>query len=364
MKTKLIFTLIIFSLYFTGKAQLNDLPAGTPFSKILPSVISDTTKWDTDDPAIWINTANPAKSLIIGTDKNRDGALFAFDLKGKIVKIYNGLHGPNNVDIAYGFPYKGETIDIAVVTERLEQRIRVFRLPGMEPIDNGDLIVFDGDINRAPMGIAMYKRPPDKSFFVFVGGKSGPEVGYIGQYRLEEIGGQLKITFIRQFGKFSGKKEIESIAVDAELGYIYYSDETAGVRKYPADPDAANANMELALFATQGFARDHEGISIYKLNDKTGYILVSDQQANRFWIYSREGSPGNPNEHKLLKIIEVTAMESDGSEVTGFSLPGFPAGLFVIMSNGKTFHFYDWKDIAGENLKSAHSKNIKKSKRK
>jgi hypothetical protein len=28
----------------------------------------------------------------------------------------------------------------------------------------------------------------------------------------------------------------------------------------------------------------------------------------------------------------------------------FPAGLFVAMSDDKTFQFYSWKDIAGEDL--------------
>ena len=325
-----------------------------PFAKITPRVITDATKWDTDDPAIWIHPTDPGKSLIIGTDKNAKGALYVFDLKGKIVKVSERLNGPNNVDVTYGFPFNGEIIDIAVVTERLEQRIRVFRLPEMEAIDSGDLIVFEGDTHRAPMGIALYKRPGDNAFFVFTGGKSGPPEGYLGQYRLEEdpVLRKLKITLVRQLGKFSGIKEIEAIAVDNELGFVYYSDETVGVRKYHADPDADNADVELALFADQGFTRDHEGISIYKLNDGTGYILVSDQQANRFWFFTREGSPGNPHDHRLVKIIQTDAIRSDGNDVTSVTLsPDCISGLFVAMSDDKTFHYYSWEDIAGEELK-------------
>lgn len=354
MKTSLWAIPFISVFFFSCSEKREDIPRGIPYATVNPRVITDTTKWDTDDPAIWINPDDPAKSLILGTDKNKDGALYAFGLDGKIVKVCNGLERPNNVDVANGFPFNGETIGIAVVTERMKQRVRVFSLPGLEPIDEGNLTVFDGDIQRAPMGVALYKRPKDNAFFVFVSGKSGPEDGYIGQYRLEDGGqGNVKLALVRQFGKFSGRKEIESIAVDSELGYVYYSDETAGVRKYHADPDATGANTELALFATKGFAGDHEGISIYNTGNGKGYILVSDQQANRFWIYSREGWRGNPNEHRLLKIIKVAALESDGSDITSFSLPGFPSGLFVAMSNRKTFHYYDWKDIAGKNLKSA-----------
>ncbi|MSU66394.1 MAG: phytase [Opitutus sp.] len=327
-----------------------------------PVVVTQPTQFDTDDPAFWIHPTDRSKSLIVGTDKNSEGALYAYDLDGKIVKRVDGLKRPNNVDIAYGFPLGAKPTDIAVTTEREMNRLRVFSLPDMTCVDQGDLVVFGGDANRAPMGIALYKRPRDGAMFALVGGKSGPPVGYIGQYRLEDDGtGHVKMTLVRQFGRYSGKKEIEAIAVDAELGYVYYSDETVGVHKYLADPDAPRANDELALFGTNGYASDHEGISLYKINDGTGYILVSDQQANQFRIYKREGEPGRPHEHTLVKTVPVSAIESDGSEVTSAVLsPKFPSGLFVAMSNGKVFHYYSWDDIAGRDLKRAPNGVVQK----
>ena len=320
---------------------------------IKPRFITEPTKWDTDDPAFWI-PADRTKALVVGTDKNSDGALYVYDLTGRIVQRVGDLKRPNNVDIAYGLMLGGKPVDIAVTTEREMDRLRIFALPDMRCVDKGDLVVFGGDKNRAPMGIALYKRPRDGALFAIVGGKSGPAEGYLGQYRLEDDGtGHVKMTLVRQFGSYSGKKEIEAIAVDAELGYVYYSDETHGVHKYAVDPDAPDANKELALFATTGFASDHEGISIYKLNDGTGYILVSDQQNNAFRIFPREGTAGKPHDHPLLKTVDVSAIESDGSEVTSTALPGFPNGLFVAMSNGKVFHYYSWDDIAGTDLKKA-----------
>jgi 3-phytase len=278
-----------------------------------------------------------------------------YDLDGKIVTRVGGLKRPNNVDIAYGFRLGGESVDIAVTTERELHRLRVFSLPGMKPLDKGDLRVFEGDNNRAPMGVALYKRPRDGALFAIVGGKSGPTEGYLAQYRLsDDGGGHVKLVLVRHFGRYSGKKEIESIAVDAELGYVYYSDETFGVRKYAVDPDAPDAGRELAVIGTTGYTSDHEGISIYKFNEGTGYLLVSDQQANQFRIYRREGEPGNPHEHRLLKTVPVSAIDSDGSEVTSVALgPKYPGGLFVAMSQGKVFHYYAWEDIAGTDLKRA-----------
>jgi 3-phytase len=320
-----------------------------------PVVITEPTRHDTDDPAFWIHPTDRARSLVIGTDKNTDGALYVYDLDGRIVQRVGDLKRPNNVDVAYGLMLGGKPVDIAVCTERELQRLRVFSVPDMKPLDQGDLVVFGGDKERAPMGVALYKRPRDGAIFAIVGGKNGPAEGYLAQYRLSDDGrGGVKMTLARQFGRYSGKKEIEAIAVDAELGYVYYSDETFGVRKYAADPDAPDAGRELATIGTGGYAEDHEGISIYKVTDTTGYILVSDQQANRFRIYRREGEPGRPHEHTLLKTVPVSAIESDGSEVTSIALgPKFPHGLFVAMSNGKVFHYYSWDQIAGSDLKRA-----------
>ena len=314
---------------------------------VKPRVVTTALAHDTDDPAIWINRADPAKSLVIGTDKDTAGGLYAFDLTGKIVGQTPPLKRPNNVDIITGLMLGGKPTDIAVTTEREEQRLRVFRLPDLAPLDKGDLVVFDGDRARGPMGVALYRRPGDGAVFAIVGGKSGPADGYLWQYRLQDDGaGKVKMTKVRAFGAYSGKKEIEAIAVDAELGYVYYSDEQHGVHKYRADPDAPEAGKELALFGTTGFASDLEGISIYPQAGGAGYVIVSNQQADTFRIFPRAGTPGKPHDHALLASVRLSTRESDGSEVTAEALPGFPGGLFVAMSTDRTFQFYAWDDIA------------------
>jgi 3-phytase len=311
-----------------------------------PAVITEQVGADTDDPAIWINQKDTLKSLVLGTDKATDGGLYAFDLEGKIVNKVTGLKRPNNVDIAYGLKINGVPTDIAVLTERETNSIRIFKLPELTPIDNGGIVVFAGETEQSPMGVALYTRPKDSAIFAVVGRKSGPVDQYLWQYRLSDNGkGAVRATVVRKFGRYSGKKEIEAIAVDDQLGYIYYSDETVGVRKYTADPDA-KADGELVLFGTEGYVSDHEGISIYPLSDSTGYILVSNQQNNTFMVYRREGEAGNPHQHKLLSEVPVSTIESDGSEITAVPLGDkFPKGLFVAMSNGKVFHYYSWEAL-------------------
>ncbi|RAW00323.1 phytase [Pseudochryseolinea flava] len=319
---------------------------------IKPAIITEPVLNDSDDPAIWINKENLSESLIIGTDKGGDqgeGALYVFNLEGKILKDKTfPIKRANNVDIAYHVKLGNQFVDIAICTERNTNSIRVFSLPDLRPIDNGGIAVFEGDSLRAPMGISLYQT--QGTTYAIVGRKNGTSGTYLWQYELQDSSGFITGKVVRKFGNYSGRKEIESIAVDHELGYVYYSDEGVGVRKYYAHPDSSN--IELALFATTGFAADHEGISIYQLTDSTGYILVSDQQANHFKVFTREGTNGNPHQHALIKSLALSTTESDGSEVTSIALPGFAHGLFVAMCDDKTFQIYRWEDLAGGDLKS------------
>lgn len=312
-----------------------------------PTVVTERASHDTDDPAIWINPADATQSLVLGTDKDSDGALYLYDLQGKIIKKSVPLKRPNNVDIAYGMLLNGKETAIAVTTERESNRIRVFSMPDLEPVDNGGIEVFSGETERAPMGVALYTRPSDKKIFAVVGRKSGPKQNYLWQYELTAgTDGSVGAKLVRKFGSYSGLNEIEAIAIDNQTGYLYYSDEGVGIRKYYADP-AKNDNNELAIFGANDFKQDNEGISIYHTSDSTGYILVSNQQANSFMVYRREGESNNPHDHQLLAEIPFSTIESDGSDVTHFNLGNkFPNGMLVAMSNGKVFHYYDWKNIA------------------
>lgn len=315
-------------------------------SQLLPIVVTDTVGGDSDDPAIWINTQYPDSSLILGTDKDKEiGGVYVFSLAGKIdsAKTRLGLKRVNNVDVAYGFAMGNKLIDIAVATERDRQSIRVFELPSMRSLDGGGIRVFSDDSLCLPMGIALYKRPSDGQIYAIVGRKEGPSSGYLYQYRLYSENGTVKGQLARKFGAYSGKKEIESIAVDNELGYVFYSDEQVGIRKYYADPDSSG--VELALFGKGEYQDDNEGISIYSTSKGKGYILVSDQAAGSFNVYPREGSANNKHQHDLIKKIRFSVKNSDGSDVTSIALPGFPGGLFVAMSDDKTFHFYSWQQI-------------------
>lgn len=332
LKTLRKLPIFLFSIVILS-CDNNKLPA------IKPDVITETTLHDTDDPAIWIDYNNPEESIVFGTDKDTDGAIYAFNLKGEIIesKTIRGLKRPNNVDIRQGFKINDSTsIDVMAFTEREREQIRLFSVPDMRPLDNGGFPVFQDETDvdyKSPMGISLYKSPKDGSLYAIVGRKNGPKEGYLHQYKVNYSNDQVSLTLVRKFGNYSGKKEIEAIAIDDALGFIYYSDEIFGIRKYHAEPDMGD--MEIGLFGGKTFKRDNEGIAIVALEGTNGYIIVSNQQAETFNVFTRDTN-------SFVKEINLTTKQTDGCDVVAMPLNDtFKNGLFVAMNDERNFYFYD-----------------------
>ncbi len=305
-------------------------------------VATEKTRYDTDDPAIWVNPNDASKSIVFGTDKNTNGAIYAFDLDGKIIedKTIRGLKRPNNVDVEYGFKLNHSVkTDVIAFTERENKQIRLFSVPDMKPLDQGGFKVFeDAKIpeSNLPMGIALYKSPETEKLYAIVGRKTGPKKGYLYQYELTSEGLGIKANLIRKFGAFSGQKEIEAIAVDDIEGYVYYADEGACIRKYYAEPE--KGNEELACFGGQFFKDDIEGIAIAKYEDR-GFLIVSNQQAHTFNIFDLKTNT-------FIKALDLGTTETDGCDVTTANLGDkFPNGLFVSMNNKRNFFYHDLRKL-------------------
>jgi 3-phytase len=275
--------------------------------------------------------------------------------------VISGLDRPNNIDVEYGVQLGGRRLDVAVATERLARRLRIFRFDPAEGrlVDLGGVPVLEGQEGEAgaPMGLALYRRPRDGVVFAIVSPKEGPRQNYLWQYRLVDSGGgRIGARFVRRFGNFSAttvreENEIESVAVDDALGYVYYSDEADGIHKWHADPDHPDAGRELAHFARSGFRGDREGIAIYALPDGTGYIVGTDQldEDSEYHVYAREGAPGNPHDHsREIAVLRGGADATDGIEISSSPLgPGLPSGALVAMNSAtRNFLVFRWQDIA------------------
>ena len=332
-------------------------PAPTP-TPLPVAVATEPVGDDADDPAIWVCPTDPASSRVLVTNKAAAprGGLVVYDLSGRTLQRIEGLDRPNNVDVEHGLSLGGLSVDVAVVTERYQRRLRVFRIPtdGGPLVDvsspNG-LAVFEGEPGEreAPMGVGLYRRPADGVVFAIVSRKEGPERGYLWQYRLEDDGeGRVRAVKVRELGHAAPGAEIEAVVVDDALGHVYYAEEARGLHKWHADPDHPEAGRELALFGTDGFRGDREGLALYARPNGTGYLLATDQipGGSRYLVFERGGEDGT-HEPRLVTVLDGGADDTDGLDATSASLgPALPEGLLVAMnSRGRNLLLYDWRSL-------------------
>lgn len=297
-----------------------------------------------DDPAIWVNPADPAASLVIGTDKKR--GLNVYRLDGtRVQSLPNGRM--NNVDLRDGFVLAGRRVAVVAASDRDRNSIALYVIePGTQTLAS----IGDGapDTGLARIyGLCMYAEPAGGRLFVFVNDKDG-------RYQQHELearpGGRIGLRLVREFRL---GRQPEGCAADDELGWLYVGEEATGFYRLAASPDATATLERVDRTGGGHLVADVEGITIYRASGGEGYLLVSSQGDDAYAVYRRRP----PNEYIGRFRIGDGAVDgvtsTDGIDVTSQRLPApFTEGLLVVQDDRNTspqapqnFKLVPWSEV-------------------
>jgi 3-phytase len=341
--------------------SLLKLRSGTPLDPTSPAdsgitIVSASIETDpvrsfgdaADDPAIWVHPDDPAQSLIIGTQKKR--GINVYDLSGmELQSLADGRM--NNVDLRYGFDLGGKSVDVLTASNRSSDSIAIYAVdPDSRTIRNVALDVIDSGMSD-PYGQCMYRSAKSGDHFVIVNDSSG----LVKQWRLEARGDEhIAAVLVREFQLDS---QTEGCVADDATGALYIGQEDFGIWKYSAEPDAGEERVLVDTTDGGNLTADVEGLTIYYGPGETGYLLASNQGADNFAVYRREGD----NEfigHFHVVANEVLGIdgvsETDGLDVTSANLGAeFPNGLIVVQDGRnispderQNFKLVPWERIA------------------
>jgi 3-phytase len=315
----------------------------TPVLETVP-----VTTWGdaADDPAIWVNPRDPAKSAVIGTDKNL--GLYVYDLDGRLLQaLPDGRM--NNVDLRDGFLVHGKPRVLVAASNRTDKTIALYFLdPATRRLSRaGDAVPTGfGD----PYGLCMYAGATGHYVFVNNGGD-----GLFRQWRITASNGQAAAQQVREFTVGS---QAEGCAADDEAGTLYIAEEDGGFFRYSALADGGAERREIdRVDGPNGLLADIEGVGIWAGKDGTGYLVLSNQGADNYAVYRREG------DNAFVGLFHVVAdpnrgidgaSETDGLDVVSAPLGAkFPDGLLVVQDGRnlsprekQNFKFVSWRDIA------------------
>ena len=302
-----------------------------------------------DDPAIWLHPEDPQLSLVLGTDKKH--GLIVYDLDGQILQVLADGN-LNNVDLRYGFALGGAAVDLVTASNRSTGGISVYRIDpaGRRLVETAAGILPTGFVD--PYGACMYASPAGE-FYVFV---NEGDTGLFRQWRLHDDGsGRVAAEQVREFPVGS---QAEGCVADDETGDLYIAEEDGGLWKYAAEPDGGSARTLIDTTGDEGrLTADIEGVALWHGENGRGYLVVSNQGADNYAVYRREGDNAYVGHFHIVANPGLGidgASETDGLEVTSAALgPRFPAGLLVVQDGRniaprekQNFKYVSWQDVA------------------
>ncbi len=393
----------------------DDLPAITPRAET--AALHDDKAGgnaDADDPAIWRNAADPGRSLVVATAKK--GGLRVYDLAARQIQSIPAPAGPtsadapgrfNNVDLVHGLKLSTGRTDLAVVSDRGNDRLRFYRIdrdraggpltdvtdPSVPPVFSAD----QEEINdqRTAYGLATWTHRGRSYALV-----SRRETTTVALLELLPSGsGKVTYREIRTLDLPSSFRlpdgrawtpclepgelpQVEGMVVDPANGMLYAGQEDVGiwrmradltgtprlidkVREYGVPGTYDEATEECTPGADPGYggtriSADVEGLTLIPEDDGDGYLLASSQGDNSFAAYDRELS--DDNEYEGGFRVTAASATLDGSEecdgAAALNAPlgrRYPNGLLVVQDGQETpqdqdrdatgFKFLDLGDV-------------------
>ena len=281
-----------------------------------------------DDVAVWVNQADPAASLVIGTDKR--GGLESYDLKGRRIQRLPGPAGTfNNVDVRSGFSLGGQTVTLVGTAGR---KMSFFRIePGTRQLR--DVGARDFPSKYSEVGYCMYRSAVSGRFYAFI---TEPD-GDVRQYELFDQGGRVDARVVREWPL---GEPAEGCVADDATGRLFVSEEKEGIWRFNAEPDASPVDRTQVDRVGGGghLAADVEGLALVTQPGRDGFLLASSQGDSSFAIYRRD------QDHAWLgqrQVVDGNAADgcsaTDGVEAVAADLgPDFPSGIFVCQDGKNT----------------------------
>ena len=321
------------------------VPAAAPLTQApLVAASAETDPVDTahdaaDDPAIWRNAKDPAKSLVIGTDKK--AGIHVYDMAGKRLSFTPAAR-LNNVDLrevgGHVIAVASDRADVAqahVALFTLDTSTRRLVPMGRYPVGPGEAY-----------GMCLWTRAKDKALFGFVVLKDGR----INQVRIDLSAPSPTVTTVRSMKLGT---QAEGCVVDDRTSTLYVAEEDVGLWRFAADPAAPATATPIARVDGKTLVADAEGLALAPKGRTGGYLIVSSQGDSAYTVYCLPAVTYAGRFRIGGGAIDGTS-DTDGIELAlGDFGPAYPQGLFVAQDGDNAPDTQNFKYVSWAKVKAA-----------
>ncbi len=294
-----------------------------------------------DDPAIWRDPGDPAKSLIVGTDKK--AGLNVYGLDGR-QRDFVDAGRVNNVDLLEA-TIAGRRQVLVAASDRndlLAAKIALFTLdPATARLRAiGTVAAGAGEA----YGLCLAPRGDTVEAFVVL------KEGTINQVALDLAGAAPAGRIVRTMKLAT---QSEGCVVDSRSERLYVAEEDVGIWRFDARPDGDPTPIPVAKVDGRTLVADVEGLALATIGDRGGQLVVSSQGDNAYALFDLV-------DDRYLGRFRIAAgslgatSETDGIAVaTGDFGPGYPGGLMVAQDGDNPPLAQNFKLVAWDAVRRA-----------
>ena len=270
-----------------------------------------------DDPAIWRNPADPAASLIVGTDKK--AGLYVYGLDGQ-VRHFLDAGRVNNVDLA-ATP-AGIIVAASDRNDEANAHIALFRLDPATArlLPLGRVKAGAGEA----YGICLWSTP----------GGNGPGAltafltlkdGTVRQLEIDAAAPAARIVRTLKLGS-----QPEGCVVDPRSARLYVGEEDVGIWRYDARAGSGTQGRLIARADGKRLVADVEGLAIAAEGLTNGGWLIASSQGDNGYSVWRLADERYMGRFRIAAGALGATEETDGIEVmTGNFGPAYPDGIMI-----------------------------------
>lgn len=261
---------------------------------------------------------DPARSHVVAATGL--GGLVVYDLSGKRL----GATPSGEVvalDVGYGVAIGDGSATLVAALDSTSNSLRLFSMQGAELTEVGARAM---PLGFAVEGICLFRNPLGDALYAFVVGDGG-EIDQ--QVLYPTADGKLDARQVRRINVPSTLKQ----CVADRRGQVYASEETVGIWRFDADPEA---DVSATLIDTPRLGHIEEevgGLALHDGGEGSRWLLASDASAGRINVYDRNRDDAYAGSFAVA-AGDDTAIGEPGP-LFAFDQPAgtdFPHGLLLV----------------------------------
>ncbi|HKS54536.1 MAG TPA: phytase, partial [Steroidobacteraceae bacterium] len=317
------------------QSSATDSAAAKPPAVAARLATETTFRQSANDAAIWVDAQDPAKSIVLVS--GGEGGLEIDELSGGRAARFETLEA-GFIDLRRDFPGPNGALDLVIASDQRLGALRMYALdaPARKLTE---LTAAPIDIDDAITGLCTYRSNLTGKLYAFV----ATDQGQLEQWELFMRDGKGTGQFIR---RIPAGKGISHCAVDDASAAVYFSEESVGIWRVAAEPEAESTRSVVDLVEPRGTLHEEvKGLAIYR-SGQSSWLVAADAGAGAFNVYTLDGKRAGAFTIGGNKDLEVG--DAEGLVVASDAIgKDYPQGALIVADeDAGNYKIVAWNDVA------------------